>query len=593
MISRAIKQKVIDETNIVEVVNEYVPLIKKGNSYLGLCPFHNDSNPSMSVNNDKKVFNCFSCGAKGTVIRFVARHENISDDEATIKLANRLGITINVGEMNESAKNERLYKVMAEATDFYRFYLRNSEEGIKALEYLYNRGITDEIIDKFQIGLAPDAYNYLALALKTKKISELDQIELGLIRTNNDDNPYDVFRNRIMFPITNSYSKIVAFSGRIYTKSDQAKYVNSNETPIFHKSDVLYNFSNASSFIRQTGSVYLFEGFMDVIAAEKADIKNAVATMGTALTKEHIRLLQSVAKNIILCFDGDSAGIIAMKRSTALLAKEKIIPQAVLIPDNMDPDEYLNKYGKKALNDFLSTKAIVVYNQLYNLAYKKLDRQDLMSVANFKKEIFEMLKIANSTTISDFFLKKMAEDLEVSYETVVKDFQKDNNDFIYDNQKQKQVVVNQKSIKINAATIKAYNTILRHCFYYRNRFLEAEATEAMYTSEKELLNQVTIYVIIHDYYNNYDDNKVDNDYYLNKISDNPELLKVGLDIIENVEYDEKIPELFIECLDKYQSYLKKKSIEKSKIIAQNGDSEATKNYINEIKQTKKIIKEEA
>ena len=258
MISYQIKQKIIDNTDIVEVIKEYVPLQKKGNSYKGLCPFHADNNPSMSVSKEKKVYNCFSCGEKGTVINFVSKFENISEDAACIKLGKRIGIEISQNVNPNDIKNERLFKVMREAVDFYHFYLRNSEEGIDALKYLHNRGIDDSLIDKFKLGLSPSANNYLNLALNSKKISELDQIELGLVSVNETTNEvFDLFRNRIMFPITDQYGRFVAFSGRLYTESNQAKYINSIETPIFHKSDVLYNFYNASSHIRKNNQVFL------------------------------------------------------------------------------------------------------------------------------------------------------------------------------------------------------------------------------------------------------------------------------------------------------------------------------------------------
>jgi DNA primase len=227
----------------------------------------------------------------------------------------------------------------------YSFYLKNSEEGIEALKYLHNRGISDEIIDKFRIGLAPNLTDGLYQFLTKKGCSELDQIELGLIKQGENNRIHDVFRIRIMFPLASSTGKIVGFSGRIYTESNQAKYINSIESAIFHKGEILYNMHNAALPARQMDKIYLFEGFMDVIAAYRAGIKNGVATMGTALTKEHIQMLFSVTKNIVLCFDGDDAGIKAMRRSAKMLSSHNVIPEAIVLPNNQDPDEYIKDNG--------------------------------------------------------------------------------------------------------------------------------------------------------------------------------------------------------------------------------------------------------
>ena len=345
MISQNIKKQIIDQTNIVEVVGEVVQLTKKGSSYFGLCPFHNDNHPSMSVNNEKKMFNCFSCNTKGNVIYFMSRFHNITDDQATIMLAKRLGIEISEASTKEAIKQERLLKVMNDATLFYQFYLNNSEEGLEAKKYLFSRGIDEDIIKKLKIGLASSERNYLNLALKQKNHSELDQIELGLIKNDDTNTSYDVFRNRIIFPIENNNGQVVGFSGRIYRDNNQAKYINSSDNEIFHKGKILYHFHDAIPAVRENNKIIIFEGFMDVIAAIRANIHYGVATMGTALTNDHIKAILSLTKNIILCFDGDEAGIHAMKRSAMLFANYQIIPKAIVLPNNQDPDEYVKENG--------------------------------------------------------------------------------------------------------------------------------------------------------------------------------------------------------------------------------------------------------
>ncbi len=471
MIPSNIRNKIIQNTSIVEVVSEYLPLTRKGNSYFGVCPFHDDKNPSMSVSDSVRMFNCFSCNTKGNVITFVAKYENISLDQATIKLAERIGLKINTNISKEAQKQERLENIMDEAAKFYSFYLLNSEEGVAALKYLHDRGISDEIIEKFRIGLAPSLSDGLYNFLIRKGFSELDLIELGLVKQGDNNKIHDIFRLRVMFPLASNSGKIVGFSGRIYTSSNQAKYINSNENVIFHKGEVLYNMHNAALFARQLDKIYLFEGFMDVIAAYRAGIKNGVATMGTALTKEHINSILSITKNIVLCFDGDEAGIKAMRRSAKMLSSYNIIPEAVVLPNNQDPDEYIKEYGAKQLEAYLISKAKPVYYWLYRLAYDKVIKSDIVSVEQFKNTVFEFLSEVNQETIIDYYLNQMANDLGIDLNSLKKDFNnnKSKND---DNEIINRQVVETKEVNIpvNQVTVtkavrRAYQIIIKHAIY--------------------------------------------------------------------------------------------------------------------------------
>ena len=473
MISNNVRKQIVNNTSIVEVVSEYLPLTRKGNSYFGVCPFHDDNNPSMSVSDSVKMFNCFSCNTKGNVITFVSKYENISIDQATIKLAKRLGMEIKNEVSKEEEKKQRLENVMNEAANFYSFYLKNSEEGTAALKYLHNRGISDEIIEKFRIGLAPNLTDGLYQFLTKKGCSELDQIELGLIKQGENNRIHDVFRIRIMFPLASSTGKIVGFSGRIYTESSQAKYINSIESVIFHKGEVLYNMHNAALPARQMGKIYLLEGFMDVIAAYRAGIKNGVATMGTALTKEHIQTLLSVTNNIVLCFDGDEAGIKAMRRSAKMLSSHNIIPDAIVLPDNQDPDEYIKEYGAPQLQAFLITKAKPVYYWLYQLEYKKVFKNDISSVEKFKNAVFEFISESNQSTIIDYYLNLLSNDLNISVDSLRNDFSKFNPsvideptiDTVVVNNEQVLPQVELKQVPVTKAVKRAYEIIIKHCIY--------------------------------------------------------------------------------------------------------------------------------
>jgi len=598
MISYQIKQKIIDNTDIVEVIKEYVPLQKKGNSYKGLCPFHADNNPSMSVSKEKKVYNCFSCGEKGTVINFVSKFENISEDAACIKLGKRIGIEISQNVNPNDIKNERLFKVMREAVDFYHFYLRNSEEGIDALKYLHNRGIDDSLIDKFKLGLSPSANNYLNLALNSKKISELDQIELGLVSVNETTNEvFDLFRNRIMFPITDQYGRFVAFSGRLYTESNQAKYINSIETPIFHKSDVLYNFYNASSHIRKNNQVFILEGFMDVFAMEKAGILNSVATMGTALTKEHLKQLFGLTKNIVLCFDGDTAGITATKRAASMFRSNNVTPSAIILPDGLDPDEYLKKYGDVSLNNYLNTKNKDVFTILYEHAKGKLNKTDLLSVENFKKEVFEFLKSANSETIVSYFLKKVSEDLDIDEESVIKDYQ-NVTPYVGVAPKTVEPTFVQKPEKVknkrtSVKAIMAYKIILRYCIVDRGCFETLISKEFNMFPDNSFIDLYSIYVIINDIYFSEDIEYIGSEMFINAIKDDDKIYELGKEILEKKEYYSDDITLFNEVIDTYERYLNSLSLKQAKKAAmQSKNDKDIDEYQNLVSEKKTIKREE-
>lgn len=528
MIPSTTTKKVIEATDIVEVVGEYVSLKKKGTSYFGLCPFHDDKNPSMSVSGEKKIFNCFSCNTKGNVIYFVSKYENISMEQATIKLAKRAGIKIDTVVNAQNEKTSRLLKVMEEAYNFYRFYLYNSDEGKVALDYLKARGINDEIIKKHKIGLAPKNLDYLHQALNRKEITTLDQIELGLVKDVNGK-VHDIFRNRIMFSITNASGQIIGFSGRIYEKSDQAKYINSVENALFHKGEVLYNYDMASLEARKKNQVFIFEGFMDVIACERAGLNNVVATMGTAMTKEHVKMLLRLTKNIVLFFDGDEAGIKAMKRSAQMLAAEHVIPNAVLLPDGLDPDEYIAKFGNDKFNEYILNNMKNVYIILYELAYKNVYLEDFMSVENFKKEIFNLISLSHSDVITNYFVNRLSTDLKLDPSLIKKDIQAYKpytpeyyNDNSFTNEPKKKVenisVVRRKDAKITPRVVLAYQTIIKQSIFSKEAlasFFETLSTDSgLRYPGSELAGEFDLLYLLSDYY-----------------SENPEKDGMGLDLL--------------------------------------------------------------
>ena len=419
-------KQILDKADIVAIIGEHIKLEKKGNDFKGICPFHDDSNPSMSVSPNKKIFKCFSCGETGNAITFVQKFKHITFPEAVKLVGEKCGVEVELSKNSNQQNYQKYYKILQDATSYYEFYLKNSIEGKNALNYLHNRKLNDAIIKRFKIGLASKERSllYEALTKRENPYLPLDLKKCGLINSSKQDDYFDVFRDRIIFPIDDFNGNIVGFSGRIYTedKKNEPKYMNTSENEIFKKGNILYNYSYAANDIKKKNRIYIFEGFMDVIAAYRANVLNTVATMGTALTESHIRAIKKLTSNIVLCFDGDIAGITATKRAMQMFLKENMDVRVMLLPEGMDPDEYLDKYGEASLKEFLETKSISGIDYLYSLELRKLNKNDINSVENFKKNIFGYLKMFNSKSVEAMIVKKMSSDLELKSEDLSKDF---------------------------------------------------------------------------------------------------------------------------------------------------------------------------
>lgn len=422
MIPESTFQRIKDEADIVKIISEYIKLEKKSSSYIGLCPFHPDQNPSLNVSPTKKIYKCFSCGASGDVIKFVENYEKVPFPRAVQIVGEKCGINVELANDENIQIYTKYYNILAASSSFYQFLLENTVEGEAAKKYLYKRNLNDEIIKRFNIGLSKEDPDLLYKSLLEENFQPLDMIEAGVIR--GTSNYTDVFRNRIMFPIDDINGKVVGFSGRIYntTSKEEPKYINSSENKVFKKGNILYNFSNAQNYIRNKDCVFVFEGFMDVIAAYRCNIHNAVATMGTSVSSNQIKSLKKSTNNIVICYDGDLPGIEAAKKAIIQFLKADFNVQAVLLPDGSDPDDYLNKYGEDKLENLLLNSQISGYDFLYETAKKELDLSNLSSVEKFKNDIFKLLGYFNSNTINERFFLKLAGDLTVSVESLKLDY---------------------------------------------------------------------------------------------------------------------------------------------------------------------------
>ncbi|WP_409289329.1 DNA primase [Peribacillus sp. SCS-37] len=336
--------------DIVDVIGEYVQLKKQGRNYFGLCPFHGEKSPSFSVSPDKQIYHCFGCGAGGNSFNFIMEIEGLSFVEAAKKAADRAGIPLEIelqgsGEKEKTPGQSKMLEAHELLKKFYHHLLVNTKEGQEALEYLLGRGFTQESIDKFQIGYALEAWDFVYKFLIKRGFSEEIVEKSGLIiKSEKTGGYFDRFRNRIMFPIVDHQGHTVAFSGRALGEGEP-KYLNSPETPIFNKSRLLYNFHSARAPIRKKEQVILFEGFADCISASSAGVDNGVATMGTSLTEEHISLLRRNTDAAVICFDSDPAGLEAANRAASMLLGAGFAVKVALMPDRMDPDDYIKKHG--------------------------------------------------------------------------------------------------------------------------------------------------------------------------------------------------------------------------------------------------------
>ena len=340
-------EEIRDKLDIVDVVSRYIDLRPSGSNFKALCPFHDEKTPSFVVSPEKQIFHCFGCGASGNVINFVQKIENISFIEAVKMLAKEAGVPLEEKEDKGTERKKALiYGVLEFAALFYKKLLRR-ETGKEAYAYLVKRGITPPIIETFSIGWAPFAEYTLGTEAERRGYTKETLVESGLIYKTKDDRYIDYFRGRIMFPIRDVKGRVVGFGGRVLGNS-QPKYLNTKETPVFKKSDILYGIDIARDFIKKRKEVFIVEGYMDLIAMYKNKIENSVATLGTSLTINQARILKRFANKVYISYDGDKAGNKATLRGIDIFKRQGMDVGIIEIPEGEDPDTFLKKYGRSA-----------------------------------------------------------------------------------------------------------------------------------------------------------------------------------------------------------------------------------------------------
>ena len=467
------------KANIVDIIRDYVPLTQRGKNYFGICPFHDDHNPSMSVSPEKGVYKCFVCGNAGNVFNFVMEYEKVSFYEAVKIVADKIGVSIDIStSKKENTKKSPLYDIYNIAYKFYQNNL-NTVYGKDAKKYLLNRKIDEDVIKNFNIGLSLSD-SELCNALKAKGFKDDDIVSSG-VASQNGNNIYDIYKNRIMFPLYDLEGNVVGFSGRIYNQKSESKYINTKETEIFKKGELLYNYHIAKKEARKEKNIIVVEGFMDVIRLSTIGIVNVVATMGTAVTKYQLNLIQKLAPNITLMFDGDKAGEKATNAFIELANGNDSNIKVVRLEDNLDPDEYILTKGKDKMIYNLS-HAQSVYDYKLSSYKENIDFNDSKDVSNYINVMIKEFEKIDDDIVREIEIKKLSESTNVSYD-LIKSKLKDSEKKVIITHKPKNIKINkyEKASKyILYRMINDNNMIL---YYFNNLSYLPNDTERKLASE--------------------------------------------------------------------------------------------------------------
>ena len=479
-----------NRVDIVDIVGERIPLVAKGKNFFGVCPFHDDSNPSMCVSREKQIYTCFSCHATGNVFTFLMNYEHMDFKETLKYLGNRVGIdTGSIHIAKKSTKYDKYYDAYKLSLKYYQNNL-NSSVGKEAKDYLQKRKIDEKIIKEYEIGLSLDKRDDLTTLLQSK---DNDLVTLNRIGLSTDK--YDIYSERIMFPLYDTNGRVVAFSGRIYKEKDlkdktKNKYLNTKETDIFKKGQLLYHYHIAKEECRKAHSVIVMEGFMDVIRASTIGINNTVALMGTALTKEQIALLRRLSNNIILCLDGDDPGQKAMLSIGEHLLEQGIEVKIIKLPNPDDPDTYILKNGKDRFVGLVES-AINFSDFKFQRLRENVDFRSDEEKANYINEVLKETAKLDDPIRREVVLKRLAKEFDIGYNTLEMRI----NSFKEEKPKKEEVIIPKKEQKKKNKYTKAYEQIIY--FMLNNDWVitQVEKERIIFPTEemRELCSEITYY----------------------------------------------------------------------------------------------------
>jgi DNA primase len=424
MIPEEIIDQVRNSLQIVDVIGQYVQLRKSGRSFMGLCPFHSEKTPSFSVVEEKQIFHCFGCGAGGNVIGFTMRIEGLSFPEAVQYLADKAGIEMPHSQSQDPEKQQEanqprqtMYQAYDLVAKLYHHVLHETNYGLEPREYITSREIQQVTAQEFQLGFAPDSWDFITAFLQKRGFdTELMQQSGILAKREYDSKPYDLFRNRLMIPISDAQGRVVAFGGRLLGEG-QPKYLNSPESPLFNKSNILYNLHRARQEMRKKKQAVLFEGYMDVITAWQAGVTNGIASLGTSLTENQAKIIRRNTESVLICYDSDRAGIEAAMKASGVLISAGCNVRIAHLEDGLDPDDFIKKYGAEQFQDKLEQSLSITSFKMEYLK-RQYDVTDENQRMQFISRILEQIASLPNAVERDHYLRVLAEDYNYSLEAL-------------------------------------------------------------------------------------------------------------------------------------------------------------------------------
>ncbi|OGR11850.1 MAG: DNA primase [Desulfobacterales bacterium RIFOXYA12_FULL_46_15] len=414
--------EILNISDIVDVISESVILKKAGMNYFGLCPFHSEKTPSFSVNSGKQIFHCFGCSAGGNVLSYLMKYHGISFPEAVKMAARKYNIELDNVALSPLIKKEIefkevLFRINKTVMGYYHDLLNGSKQADHARNYLKKRGISEDIIQEFKLGYSPESWDTIVRLFKKHKISDKNAAQSGLVLERKQGQGfYDRFRNRIIFPIFDVNMQVAGFGGRVMDDG-MPKYLNSPETPVYSKSRILYGLHSAKQFCRQEGFVYIVEGYFDFLSLYQQGIKNTVASLGTALTSDHVRILKGYSTRMVLVFDSDAAGINAAKRSIKTFLKEGVDIRILVLPDGNDPDSYMLNYGKESFIQ-LATNAGTVMQFLLQVSINT-HGSSVEGRIKILDDMKQHLILIQDSALRSLYVKELAETLHIDEKAVL------------------------------------------------------------------------------------------------------------------------------------------------------------------------------
>ncbi len=417
---QSVKEEIKRSANIVDLISQFVQLKKAGKNYIGLCPFHSEKEPSFTVSNEKQMFHCFGCKKGGDIFAFWMAYHGCSFPEAMKDLAEKYNIPLPEKKLSpqdrkKAVERENIFQINEKAAEYFHNVLQNSREGEKARKYLAERGLSNEIIVEFKIGYAPDNWSGLREFLTRRGLDLRLATRAGLLIEKRNGGFYDRFRDRIIFPIFDLKGRPVGFGGRVLDNG-LPKYLNTPETPVFRKSEILYGLNTAYDSIRKAGRVMVVEGYMDLLALKSEGISAVVATLGTALTPEHIRKLKGYTAEIVVIFDSDEAGIKAALRSLPLFLNEGAKGKAVVLPSGHDPDSFIKEKGRDAFLRLVDT-AVPMFD-FYLAQSIKAHGGSVEEKVQCLKELVTCLSELKEPALRALYVRRVAETLGIKEDIV-------------------------------------------------------------------------------------------------------------------------------------------------------------------------------